>query len=111
MIFVPTAHHFSGLFLKLLAELTESIIEKVVGEKKEKDFDVQMAPNKEFCSVNSRVCCDFISSKCILGYQTKTVKIPRFEKLKMLEVLCVPEASPWYPGKSQLIMRSPSQIA
>lgn len=97
-------------FFKVLAEPTESIIEKVVG-KKEKDFDVQMAPNKEFCSVNSRFCCDVISSKCILGYQTKTVQNSWFEMLNMVELLCVPKASPWYPAKSQLIMRSPSQIA
>lgn len=57
----------SFFFFLDLAELTESIIENVVG-KNEKDFDVQMAPNKEFCSVNSRFCCDVISSKCILGY-------------------------------------------
>lgn len=37
-------------FFLVLAEL--SIIEKVVGKKAE-DFDVQMEPNKEFCSVNT----------------------------------------------------------
>lgn len=70
-----------------------------------------MAPHIEVCPVNSRFCCDVISSKCILGYQTKAVHNPWFEMLNMLELLCVPKASLWYPAKSQLIMRLPSQIA
>lgn len=85
-------------------------MEKVV-RKKGKDFDAQMAPKKGVCSVNSRFCCDVISSKCILGYQTKTVHNSWVKMLNMLEVLCLPKASPWYPAKSQLIMRLPSQIA
>lgn len=68
--------------------------------KEKKHFDVQMAPNKEFCSANSRFCCDVIGSKCILGYQTKTAQNSWFEMLDMLEPLCVPKASPWYPAKS-----------
>lgn len=91
-------------------QCSQSITEKVMG-KKEQDFEVQMAPSEEFCWVNSRFCCDARSSKCISGYQTKAAENSQFEILTMLELLCVPKASPWYPAKSQLIMRSPSQIA
>lgn len=70
-----------------------------------------MAPNKEFPSVNSRFCCDVLNSKCILGDQTKAPQNLWFEILNMLELLHVPKASPRCPAKSQLIMRSPSQIA
>lgn len=84
---------------------------RVVG-RKEKDFDVQMAPNKEFHRENSRFCCDVKSSKCILGCQAKAAqKKLWFEILDMLELLSVPKASPRYPAKSQIIMSSPSQIA
>lgn len=80
--------------------------------RKEKDFDVQMAPNKEFHRENSRFCCDVKSSKCILGCQAKGCsKKSWFEILNMSELLSVPKASPRYPAKSQIIMSSQSQIA
>lgn len=105
IIFLFSVHRICG-WTEILAEVTQSITEKVVWKKEH--FDAQMAPNKGVCSVTSRICCDVMSSKCILGYQTKSVRNQWFEMLNMFPVL---KASPWYPAKCQLIRRLPYEIA